>query len=42
MSATLRSRATPDIARAMKVSYSRTRQLLAAAFAKLGLESRDD
>jgi DNA-binding NarL/FixJ family response regulator len=31
-----------DIARAMKVSYSRTRQLLAAAFAKLGLKSRND
>ncbi|NVB38692.1 response regulator transcription factor [Pseudenhygromyxa sp. WMMC2535] len=31
-----------DIAKAMKVSYSRTRQLLAAAFAKLGLKSRND
>lgn len=31
-----------DIARAMKVSYSRTRQLLAAAFSKLGLKSRND
>lgn len=31
-----------DIAQAMKVSYSRTRQLLAAAFAKLGLKSRND
>lgn len=31
-----------DIAAAMKVSYSRTRQLLAAAFAKLGLKSRND
>lgn len=31
-----------DIAAAMKVSYSRTRQLLAAAFSKLGLKSRND
>ncbi len=31
-----------DIAKAMKVSYSRTRQLLAAAFGKLGLKSRND
>ena len=31
-----------DIARAMKVSYSRTRQLLAAGFGKLGLKSRND
>ena len=31
-----------DIARALKVSYSRTRQLLAAAFGKLGLKSRND
>jgi len=31
-----------EIAQAMKVSYSRTRQLLAAAFGKLGLKSRND
>ena len=31
-----------EIAQALKVSYSRTRQLLAAAFGKLGLKSRND
>lgn len=31
-----------EIAQALQVSYSRTRQLLAVAFAKLGLKSRND